>query len=253
MSFASPSVRAGALLVAGGSSARLFASGHLGPVKQLVELEPGRPLFLYALEALERAATIAQVVLVHRGEDRAAIASALARRAEAGSGLGKLAGLVEGGRERQDSVRLGLAALDPSLPLVAIHDAARPLISPERIDACVLAAAAHGAALLAVPLVDTIKRSSDGRFAAETLERRELWAAQTPQCFDSARFRALIQASAGPALSDDAGLWERAHGPVALVEGERQNFKITHAEDLEWARAWLRARAAPGGTRSGSA
>lgn len=247
MSSVSPSVRAGALLLAGGGSARLFASGHRGPVKQLVELEPGKPLFLYALEALEAAETIAAVVLVHRPEDRAAIAVALARRAEAGRGLGKLAGLVEGGRERQDSVRLGLQALDPSLPWVAIHDAARPLISPERIDACVRAAAVQGAALLALPLVDTIKRSSDGRFATATLERRELWAAQTPQCFDGARFRALIAAATGPALSDDAGLWEQHHGPVALVPGERQNFKITHAEDLDWARAWLCARRAADG------
>lgn len=227
--------QASAVLVAGGSSARLFASGYRGPVKQLFELEPGRPLFLYALEALEAAARIAEVVLVVRAEDRPQVTQALAARGR----LGKLAAIVEGGAERQASVRLGLKAANPALPLVAIHDAARPLVSSERIDACVAAAAESGAALLAVPLVDTIKRSSDGQAAQQTLDRRELWAAQTPQCFEAARFRALIEAAEGPGLSDDAGLWEQNIGPVRLVLGERKNMKITQAEDLALVRHFL--------------
>jgi 2-C-methyl-D-erythritol 4-phosphate cytidylyltransferase len=231
----SPGAQASAILVAAGNSARLFASGHRGPVKQLFELEPGRPLFLYALEALEAAQRVAEVVLVVRGEDRALISQVLARR----GGLGKVRALVEGGSERQASVRQGVRAADQSLPLLAIHDAARPLVSSRCIDTCIAAAAESGAALVALPLVDTIKRSSDGKSTRETLERSTLWAAQTPQCFDAPRFRALIEAADGPALSDDAGLWERHIGPVRLVLGERKNMKVTQAEDLALLRCFL--------------
>jgi 2-C-methyl-D-erythritol 4-phosphate cytidylyltransferase len=140
-------------------------------------------------------------------------------------------------------MRAGLAALPPDVEWVAVHDAARPLVRAADVTRVVAAARRHGAALLAVPVRDTLKRVSGGR-VAETLPRAACWAAQTPQVFRVELLReALAKAEAeGFQGTDDAQLVERLGVPVEVVEGDPSNLKITWPEDVELAEALLARR-----------
>lgn len=160
--------------------------------------------------------------------------------------LGDLPGLLEpvpGGEERQDSVRAGLDALAADVGLVAVHDAARALVRPEDVTRVVEAARRGGAALLALPARDTIKRVRDGR-VLETPPREECWTAQTPQVFRTELLRqALEKAEAEGFLgTDDAQLVERLGVAVEVVEGSPDNVKVTGPEDLPVAERLLAAR-----------
>ncbi len=154
-----------------------------------------------------------------------------------------------GGLSRQDSVRLGLESLEPLAPqTVLIHDAARPFVTPEIITRVLEGlAAAHGA-IPAVPVRDTLKRSEAGGRITETVDRRALWQAQTPQGF---RFPEILTAHrllAGSDLTDDAAVCEQADLNVILVSGDENNFKVTAMNDLARAETML-AKAAQ--TRTG--
>ncbi len=145
---------------------------------------------------------------------------------------------VAGGKRRQDSVRLGLESLVSEQPdLVLIHDAARPFIDDATIDRTIEALGLHEGALVAVPVVDTLKREAVAAgviFSGATVDRSGLWRAQTPQGF---RFAPLLeahrQAATGPEMTDDAAVAEAAGMKVALVTGHENNFKITAPADLE--------------------
>lgn len=142
--------------------------------------------------------------------------------------------LVDGGKERQDSVRNGLAALDSTTEIVVIHDAARPFVSPESIRSSVDAAAQFGAATVAIPSIDTILVSDEDAFLADTPDRKTLWACQTPQTFrvDVLRHAHEQAARAGFTGTDDASLVRRVGGKVKLVMGSPLNFKVTTPQDL---------------------
>src|SRR5262249_49381603 len=195
-----------------------------------------RPLLVHAIEGLAACAELEAIIPVvpaaHLGE-----CAALLRGRE------RVAPPVAGGRERQDSTRAGLAALSPGVELVAVHDAARPLVRAREVAAVVAAARRHGAALLAVPLRVTLKRVVDDRIA-ETLPRASCWAAQTPQVFRVEWLReALAKADAdGFGATDDAQLVERLGIPVHVVPGDPGNLKITWPEDLEIAELLLARR-----------
>lgn len=157
----------------------------------------------------------------------------------AAKGLG-IGAPIMGGQERQDSVRLGLEALAADPPdLVLIHDGARPFVGADVIDRVLDALEHSDAAVPALPLSDTLKRSLDG-VGCETVDRANLWRAQTPQGFHFPRILEAHRAAVGLALTDDAGVAERAGMTVALVEGEERNFKITTPQDFEHARDLLR-------------
>jgi len=145
------------------------------------------------------------------------------------------------GAERQHSVANGIAALDADCAIVAVHDAARPLVRPESIAACIVAARSTGAAILATPVPDTVKRVCGGRIVA-TVARDDLWMAQTPQAFAVDVLRS-AHAAAPPELvaTDEAALVERLGLQVAIVPGDPSNRKITTPEDLAWAEAVLRS------------
>jgi 2-C-methyl-D-erythritol 4-phosphate cytidylyltransferase len=147
---------------------------------------------------------------------------------------------VEGGAERQDSVACGLEALPSDVTLVAVHDAARPFVSPEDVSRVVRAARDCGAALLAVPVADTLHLAAEG-WIRETPAREACFAAQTPQVFRVELLReALAKARAeGRTGTDDAGLVAALGARVQIVEGGAGNRKITDAEDLAWAQARL--------------
>lgn len=151
--------------------------------------------------------------------------------------------VVEGGARRQDSVRLGLAAVPADVAVVAIHDAARPFVTRKAILMTVSQAFNTGAAVIAVPVRDTIKRVNAG-VIADTLDRSALWQAQTPQCFrlDVIRSAHAAAAAQGWDVTDDCALLERLGHAVAVVRGDAWNFKITEPDDLAAAEALLAHR-----------
>ena len=144
---------------------------------------------------------------------------------------------VEGGAERQDSVLAGLEALPDFTDLVVIHDAARPLVSPEIVQAVMDAARGHGAATAALPVTDTILQADAEAFLSDTPDRSLLWACQTPQAF---RLDIILEAHRrarreGWRTTDDATLARRAGHPVKLVLGAQENLKVTTPFDLRLA------------------
>lgn len=220
-----PMTDAVAILVAAGSSTRMReGSDEVQVRKPWLELA-GEPILLHALRAFDRAPSVARLVVVAHPDDFERIA---------GLAIEKPLVVVPGGATRAHSVRNGLEVAS-DLALVAIHDAARPLITVELVERTLEAARRGGAALPCLPVVDTLKRVVDER-ATETVPRAELWRAQTPQCFDAARLLELVRTKPDDGVTDDASLWERHVGPVAVVPGDERNFKITRPADLRRAR-----------------
>jgi len=149
--------------------------------------------------------------------------------------------IVAGGAERQDSVREALAHTPSDGDIVVIHDAARPFVPEEAVQAAIDAADRHGAATVALPAIDTILRVDDGDFLVETPPRKEMWACQTPQVFRkdlilAAHERARKEGYAG---TDDATLVRWLGEPVKVVPGSPANFKVTTPRDLLFAKLLL--------------
>jgi len=199
-------------------------------VPKQYRLLAGRPVLWHTLTRFESCPHIDGMVLVVHPEDRG-----LCEELVLGQGaFAKLRAVVEGGAERRDSVRAGVRATGDGDEIVLVHDAVRPLVSDALIERVVAAAAQHGAAVPALPAAETVKEVVDGRVVA-TPDRQRLWLAQTPQGF---RREVLVAAMAlvpedQPAM-DEATVVERAGNcPVHIVEGERDNVKITSAGDLE--------------------
>ncbi len=149
--------------------------------------------------------------------------------------------LVTGGAERTDSVRSALQAVaaDASIEWVAVHDAARPLVGDDDLQAVFQAAAISDAAILATPVAGTVKRDLGDQRACETVDRRDLWIALTPQVFRVGLLNRAYQKHNGRSATDDAQLVERLGHDVALVRGSADNLKITFPEDLLVAEAIL--------------
>ena len=214
-----------AIIAAAGRGMRM---GGDAQAKQFRELG-GTPIIIHTLKRFEQCATIGQLVVVVPGSDVSEFI-ALAGRYR----LSKLARVVAGGRTRTETVWRGLQAIRAATAeVVAVHDGVRPFVTPEEIDRTVRAAQTGGAAILALPVTDTIKEVCDGR-VTRTLERATLWHAQTPQCFryDLLR-RAYEQAIAeNIEVTDDSALVERLGAIVAVIEGDARNIKITRPEDI---------------------
>jgi len=235
-----------ALLVGAGRGERYRASLPDAPERELPKALlrlAGRPLLVRAAAALAAAPEVDLVLPVVS----AALLPDLARRVPELARVPKLAPAVAGGEERQDSVRAGLAALPAGVHLVAVHDAARPLVRPEDVGRVIRAAEQWGAAILAARATDTWKRVRDGR-VIDTPPRSECFAAQTPQVFRLDWLReALAKAEAeGLPATDDATLVERLGVAVHVVEGPASNLKITTAADLALAEALLGQAGAAG-------
>jgi 2-C-methyl-D-erythritol 4-phosphate cytidylyltransferase len=197
----------------------------------------GRPMFEHSVETLAALPFVREIVLVVPAGWRARVERAWGARLR----RRKVARIVAGGRRRQDSVRAGLAAA--SCPLVLVHDAARPLVSRAAARAVALAAARHGAAVLAAPAVDTVKIADRRGRVVETPERARVWHAQTPQGFRREVLAAAYRAAGRADATDDAQLVERAGGRVVVVPSREPNFKVTAPEDLRRAEALLAQRA----------
>jgi 2-C-methyl-D-erythritol 4-phosphate cytidylyltransferase len=154
---------------------------------------------------------------------------------------------VVGGASRSESVRNALAAA-PEAEIAIVHDAARPLVSPELVERCVAAIHAPGVdgAVAAAPVTDTIKEADGSGRVLRTLDRGALWSIQTPQVFWAPKLRAVLDAAPEvlAKATDDAGLVEAAGGTVAIVEAPRENLKVTTPLDLRVAEALLEQRTA---------
>jgi len=229
---------AAVVVVAAGSSRRMVDAGVADARKPLLRLDD-RTLLEHACARLAAAQTVRDVIVVGHADD-VGLLEELRRSSPAMSGV---VAVVPGGAERTDSVRAGVAACADDVDVIAVHDAARPLVDPGRVDDVVRAAAEHGGALLGIPVRDTLKWTEDGERVSRTLDRRHVWAAHTPQAFRAAAFRRVLEAAIGEGAraTDDAALWERYEGPPWLVEDDPTNFKVTTPPDLELARALLAA------------
>ena len=152
---------------------------------------------------------------------------------------GKPVLIAEGGRERSDSARAGLAVVPADAEVIAVHDGARPLFGRHVFLDCLAALADADGAVPATAVVDTLKRADAGGRVAHTVDRRELWAAQTPQVFRAAALRAAYAGSDASGSTDDASVLERAGAGVVVVPSIQANVKITTPADLPLAGALL--------------
>ena len=232
-----PEADAAAVIVAGGSGERFGDPRG----KQFVEL-CGLPLMCWSIMAFDRVPSIARIVVVCAPDRAAEVEKDVLARLS----LTKPVVLAPSGETRQDSVRSGLEAVPRELALVAVHDAARPLVETEQIEACLAAVRADGAlagAILAARSIDTLKLV-EGDTIIATPDRSFYWAAQTPQVFRAARLVAAHRSAVrdGYQGTDDASLVERLGGRVRVVESTRDNIKITLPEDLAIAEATLERR-----------
>ena len=157
-----------------------------------------------------------------------------ARRSLLQPGRDRSERVVAGGDTRQASVRAGLAEVSPACDLVLVHDAARPFVTAELVHACLGAAAAHGAAVSALPATDTVKEVGPEGVVTATLDRSRLWLVQTPQAFRRELLMEAHEAAAraGVTGTDDASLVEQIGHSVHVVLGDPGNMKITHPEDV---------------------
>jgi 2-C-methyl-D-erythritol 4-phosphate cytidylyltransferase/2-C-methyl-D-erythritol 2,4-cyclodiphosphate synthase len=224
-------VNCAALIVAAGRGQRFGGSEP----KQYAPLK-GEPLLRRTLKAFRGHPDIGEIAVAIHPDDKA-----LFQAAAAG-----LAGVtfVVGGATRQESVRLGLEALAGKAPdLVLIHDGARPVIGPGLIDRVLAGLTSAEGVLPVVPVVDTLKRVDgkpvDGAAVVATVARENLVRAQTPQGFRFSAILAAHRANAGDAMTDDAGVMERAGHRVVIVAGDETNIKVTTMDDLARVNAML--------------
>jgi 2-C-methyl-D-erythritol 4-phosphate cytidylyltransferase len=223
----------GVVIAAAGSGSRF------GVAKQF-ELLGDLPLYQYVVRTFSQIASIRAIVVVAREED--------AERYEVG--LSELAPscewrVVAGGVSRQESVAKGLEVFCEfdDIEVLLVHDAARALVPTQLIESVIEAVRDHGAAVPAMPIVDTLKRT-DGKQIIETISRQNMWAAQTPQ---GARFETMLRSyDVAPesllSATDESQLLERIGVKPQIVQGSDVNFKITYPEDLERARLILQSR-----------
>lgn len=227
-----------AIILAAGSSVRM--GGDIP--KQLIEIE-GLPVVVHSLLAFERASSISEIVLVVPDGDESYYKS-LAKN----NGIKKLSAVVAGGMTRHQSSTLGFKKVGDDMKFVAIHDAARCLVTPEIIDRVCAAAIKYNAATAATRSTDTVKISGKNKFIDHTEERHHVWLAQTPQVFHADLYRAAsyIAETSHIQPTDDNSLIENVNHKVRLVECGKLNIKLTTPDDLLVATAVLKARAESG-------
>lgn len=223
-----------AIIVAGGVGERFGRAGG----KQLATVV-GAPVLAHTLSAFEAASQIDDIIVVVHPERVAEYASRI-------DGFDKVSGIVAGGDTRQESVAAGLEVLSAEAEVVVVHDGARPLVTPDVIDAAVLALREGGVDGVVVghPAYDTIKRVGPDGAVIATEDRSTLWVAQTPQVFRSATMRVAYAAAEEEGFlgTDDASLVERTGGCVMMLLGPRDNLKVTVPEDLLVVERILQAR-----------
>jgi 2-C-methyl-D-erythritol 4-phosphate cytidylyltransferase len=222
-----------AIIVAGGSSQRMGFD-------KLLALIEGKPVVAHSIAAFEQSSSVSDIILVARAERLSEY-----EKISESYGFRKISAVIPGGVRRQDSVSLGLEKLPQGTEFVAVHDAARPLVNAELIERLFQSARDHGGAASAAPIVDTLKRVDREHLVVGSVERKNLFAVQTPQIFQ----RALLEKAyrevfdAGLEVTDEISAVEHVGGKVTLLPNESPNFKITYPADLQLAEFLIRQRA----------
>jgi len=224
-----------AIIVAAGDSRRMGFD-------KLFATIAGRPVIAHTIHAFERAGCVGGIIVVAR-EDRLTEIKKIVRDEK----LKKAQSIIPGGKHRQDSVRAGLDHLDAATKYVAVHDAARPLITAEQIELVLEQCRVHAAASLAEPISDTLKYADTELFVAGPVDRHQLYAMQTPQVFERRliedAYRAVYAENAS--VTDEVSAVERLGRKVILVPNQDLNFKITYPRDLALAEFVLTQRTQP--------
>jgi 2-C-methyl-D-erythritol 4-phosphate cytidylyltransferase len=207
-----------------------------------------QPLLLHSLRVLQASPAIHEIILAVPEPER----DYCLDRIVTPHSISKVLKIVSGGEQRQDSVRHALAEVSPDVEIVLVHDAVRPFLTGDMIEQVVRQAAVHGAAIVALPMKDTVKEVGADGVIERTVDRRPLWLAQTPQAFrkewlEEAHRKAVIN---GTHATDDAHLVELLGRSVVVVEGSGDNIKVTRPEDLDIGEAILGRRT--GQMRSGT-
>lgn len=211
-----------AIIVAGGNSRRMGFD-------KTFALIGGKSVIAHSIAAFEAAASVTEIILVGREERLKEIEGIVA-----GERFAKVRAIVAGGTHRQDSVSNGLGRLGPDAKYVAVHDAARPLVTPEQIERVFEQSRRTGAAALASPVRDTLKKADANHLVCGSISRDRVYAMETPQIF--AR-DVLVQAYDRVAanqisITDEVSAVEELNHKVVLVPNESVNFKITYPADL---------------------
>ena len=232
-------MRTVAIIVAGGVGKRIggdsATNGEGSLPKQFLKLGD-KPVLAHTVEKFERCELIDEIILVVPEDYLEYCSQAIVDKYS----FKKIKRIVCGGKERQDSVYLGLKACPDNTDIVAIHDAVRPLISPEKISESIKLCQQKKAVIVAVPPKDTIKRVEGGSVIT-TLDRKKLWLVQTPQVFEYKLILDAYEKARGDDFTgtDDSILVERLGHKVTVLEGEYKNLKITTAEDFAIAERFL--------------
>jgi 2-C-methyl-D-erythritol 4-phosphate cytidylyltransferase len=200
----------------------------------------GQPIVLYALRLLQNSPVIDEIILAVPQSDLEYCLTEIVARHR----FTKVTKVVPGGKERQDSVRHALEQVHENVEVVLVHDAVRPFLTDRMVEEVVTVARTKGAAIVALPMKDTVKQVGADRVIERTVDRQTLWLAQTPQAF---RRNWLLEAhrkahAEGIRATDDAYLVEWSGHPVSVVEGSGENIKITRPEDMMIGDAILAAR-----------
>lgn len=200
----------------------------------------GRPLVTYTLDAFQAHPHIDEIVMVVRKEDLDYCRKNIVDKYR----FTKVKAVVAGGKERQDSIFLGMSLLDEKTEWVVVHDGARPLVTKEILERALKTAWQKGSAVVGVPAKDTIKKVNDDLTVSETPERKTLWQVQTPQIF---RKETLLNAYEQSTLNnwqvtDDASLVEKLGEKVYMVKGEYTNIKVTTPEDIFFVKEMIRMK-----------
>jgi len=222
------------IIVAGGSSRRMGFD-------KLFAVIAGEPVIAHTIRAFERAKFVTEIIVVTREQRHDEI-----RKITSGAGFKKIRAIVPGGKRRQDSVRAGLARVGPDAKYVAVHDAARPLITSAQIERSFEQCRVHGAAALAQPVNDTIKRADTDLLVVGSVDRHQLYAMQTPQMFERKLIEEAYRAvyAENIVVTDEVSAVERLGRGIALVLNDDFNLKITYPRDLPLADFILREREA---------
>jgi 2-C-methyl-D-erythritol 4-phosphate cytidylyltransferase len=223
-------MKVGAIIAAAGFGRRMKTDRP----KQLLVLN-GTPILVHTIRKFD-SANLIDYIIVTASRESVDEVTKLVKSA----GFKKSVSVIEGGERRQDSVAMGLKQLQAGTDIVAVHDGVRPFVPVEDIEKVVLQAERTGAAILGVPIVDTVKHA-EREFVESTLMREHLVLAQTPQVFQTKILKDAFEHAAKDEYygTDESSLVERMGRPVAIVRGSERNIKITRPSDLTLARAFL--------------
>jgi 2-C-methyl-D-erythritol 4-phosphate cytidylyltransferase len=221
-----------AIIVAAGDSRRMGFD-------KLFAMIAGKPVIAHTIQAFERADCVGEIIIAARKDRLDEIRAIVGDK-----NFKKVRSIIPGGKHRQDSVRAGLDHLEPGAKYVAVHDAARPLITTEQIERVFEQCRIHTAATLAEPISDTLKYADTEFFVTGPVDRHQLYAMQTPQVFERRlledAYRSIYAENAS--VTDEVSAVERLGRKVILVPNQDLNFKITYPRDLALAEFVLMQR-----------